>query len=80
MTKCTLLLGSLLKQKRGAAFWTDLEHRFIPIDAIAIGIRAAAIKYFAALRLFDYQLSFASRPGAGNAGRLLLDVLTLWII
>ena len=80
MTKRALLFGGLLEQKRRVTFWASFQDRLVPVNAIAVGIRAAAIKYFAALRLLDYQFTFASGPGAVNASRLLLDVLALRIV
>ena len=80
MTKRSLLLRCLLKQKRGVTFWANFQDRLVPINAIAGGIRTTAVKHFAALRLLDYQLPLASGPGTGDASRLLLDVFALWII
>ena len=54
VTKGALLLGRLLEQKRRLTLWANLEHRFIPINPIAIGIRTTTIKHFAALRLLNY--------------------------
>ena len=80
MTKCPLLLGSFLQQKWRVAIWTGFRDRFVPIDAIAVGIGGAPIEYFAALRLFNYEFTFATRPRTLNTGRFLLDVFALRIV
>src|SRR6266699_6351535 len=80
MTKRSLLLGSFLQQKWRVAIWTGFRNRFVPIDAIAVGIGGAPIEYFAALRLFNYEFTFATRPRTLNTGRFLLDVFTLRIV
>ena len=80
MTKRALLLRSLLKQKRRVTFWANFQDRLVPINAIAVGIRTTAVKHFAALRLLDDQLTFATGPGTGDASRLLLDVFALGIV
>ena len=48
MTKRALLLGRLLEQKRRITLGADFGDGFVPINAIAIGISAAAIKDLAA--------------------------------
>ena len=48
MTKRSLLLRSLLKQKRFAALRTLFADRLVPEDTVALGIIRAAVENFAA--------------------------------
>ena len=80
MAERALLLSRFLEQKRLIAVGAGFRDRLVPIDAITIRVRSTAIENFAALRLFDYQLTFAAGSRTRNPGRFLFDVLTLGII
>src|SRR6266508_199746 len=80
MTKCALLFGGFLKQKRRRAIGTSFRYGLLPVNSSAIGIHGTTIKNFAALRLLDYQFTFTTGSGTLNARRFLFDVFALRIV
>src|SRR5262249_10268665 len=76
-----VLLRRLLDQERRAAFRTLLRDRPVPQDEVAVGLVRAAEEDLAAARFALDDLAALVRVlRAGDAGRLVLDVLALGIV